>query len=78
MDDNVHMQNTVQFAHALQKAGKPFELMLYPTQRHGVSDPQQVHHMRTMMLDFVLRTLRPEGGATGGKPTASARGAAIH
>ncbi|MFN2514245.1 MAG: alpha/beta hydrolase family protein, partial [Pyrinomonadaceae bacterium] len=30
MDDNVHVQNTLQFAYELQKAGKPFQLMLYP------------------------------------------------
>ena len=29
MDDNVHMQNSVQFAYELQKAGKPFEMMVY-------------------------------------------------
>ena len=65
MDDNVHMQNTLQFAYDLQKAGKPFELMLYPKSRHGVSDPQLVKHMRERMLDFTLRTLKPEG-PTGG------------
>jgi dipeptidyl-peptidase-4 len=37
MDDNVHMQNAIQFVHALQQAGKTnFELMLYPKARHGV------------------------------------------
>jgi dipeptidyl-peptidase-4 len=59
VDDNVHMQGTLRFAHALQKAGKLFELMLYPTQRHAVSDPPLVKHIRSLMLDFVLRTLRP-------------------
>lgn len=38
MDDNVHLQNTMQFIHALQKAGKDFELMLYPRSRHGIRD----------------------------------------
>ncbi|HKP71423.1 MAG TPA: DPP IV N-terminal domain-containing protein, partial [Pyrinomonadaceae bacterium] len=33
MDDNVHVQNTIQFAYELQKAGKPFQLMLYPKSR---------------------------------------------
>ena len=65
MDDNVHAQNTLQFAYALQKAGKPFELMVYPTQRHGVADPQLSKHMRAMMFDFVLRTLRPAGTPRG-------------
>ena len=30
IDDNVHMANTVQFVYELQKAQKPFRLMLYP------------------------------------------------
>ena len=57
MDDNVHMQNTTKFAYELQKAGKQFDLMLYPTQRHGVTNPSQVNHMYTMMTDYVLCNL---------------------
>ena len=38
-DDNVHVQNALQFAYALQKAGKDFEMMLYPETRHGIRDP---------------------------------------
>src|SRR5437867_67712 len=59
IDDNVHMQNTIQFAYELQRAGKPFELMLYPKSRHGVTDPALVKHLRSTMLDFVLRYLKP-------------------
>jgi dipeptidyl-peptidase-4 len=62
-DDNVHVQNTMQFAYELQKASKPFELMVYPKSRHGIADPWLVYHMRGMMLDFTLRTLTPAGGA---------------
>lgn len=57
IDDNVHMQNTIQFAYELQKAGKPFQLMLYPKSRHGVVDPLLVKHMRAMMTDFILANL---------------------
>ena len=57
MDDNVHMQNTVQLAYELQKAGKAFELMLYPKSRHGVADPHLLKHMRAMMTDFIVRNL---------------------
>jgi dipeptidyl-peptidase-4 len=57
IDDNVHMQNTMQLAYSLQQAGKPFELMVYPTQRHGVTDPAQVKHLYITMTDFVLRNL---------------------
>ena len=57
IDDNVHMQNTMQFVYELQKAGKQFELMLYPKQRHGVTDPALLKHMRQMMTDFILKNL---------------------
>ncbi|HYX42855.1 MAG TPA: S9 family peptidase, partial [Pyrinomonadaceae bacterium] len=57
MDDNVHLQNTIQFAYELQKADKPFQLMLYPKSRHGVTDPLLVKHLRQMMTDFVLQNL---------------------
>jgi dipeptidyl-peptidase 4 len=57
MDDNVHMQNTIQFVYELQKAGKPFELMLYPKSRHGVIDPLLVKHMRELMTRFILENL---------------------
>ena len=57
MDDNVHMQNTIQFVYELQKAGKPFELMLYPKSRHGVVDPLLVKHMRELMTRFILENL---------------------
>ena len=63
MDDNVHAQNTVQLAYELQRAGKPFELMLYPKSRHGVSDPALVRHMRATMVDFIMRTLKPAGAS---------------
>jgi dipeptidyl-peptidase-4 len=57
IDDNVHMQNTIQFVYELQKAGKQFELMLYPKSRHGVTDPLLLKHMRQMMTDFILENL---------------------
>lgn len=57
IDDNVHLQNTVQFVYELQKAGKQFELMIYPKSRHGVTDPMLVKHMRTMMTEFIVANL---------------------
>jgi dipeptidyl-peptidase 4 len=57
LDDNVHLQNTLKLAYALQKAGKDFELMLYPRSRHSVSDPNQSYHMRRMMFRFIQEGL---------------------
>ena len=57
LDDNVHPQNATQFAYALQQAGKPFQMMLYPRSAHGVADPPLVIHLRRMMLDFTTQNL---------------------
>lgn len=35
MDDNVHLQNTMQLVDALTDRAVPFELMIYPGSRHG-------------------------------------------
>ena len=62
MDENVHVQNTLQFADALQEAGKPFDMMIYPRSRHRLGSPQLEQHRHALMLDFVKRHLRPDQG----------------
>ena len=57
LDENVHLSNTLQFTKALQLAGKPFRLMLYPNSRHGVVEPKLQAHLYTMMSDFFVETL---------------------
>ena len=57
IDENVHMSNTLQFVNALQEAGKQFELMVYPKNRHGIVDPEQMQHQYQMMTDFFIRNL---------------------
>ncbi|MEP6788812.1 MAG: S9 family peptidase [Acidobacteriota bacterium] len=57
IDDNVHFQNTTQLVYALQKADKQFDLMIYPTARHGVTNPLQVKHWYTMMTEYILKNL---------------------
>jgi dipeptidyl-peptidase-4 len=56
-DDNVHAQNTLQLAYELQQLGKPFEMMLYPRTKHGVTDKKTVRHMQTTVLEFIRRNL---------------------
>jgi dipeptidyl-peptidase-4 len=56
-DDNVHFQNSVQFVYELQRAGKSFELMIYPRSRHAVTDPLLNKHLRQTMFDFTMKTL---------------------
>lgn len=42
MDDNVHMQNTIWMVTTLQDLNKPFEMMIYPGERHGWGGPKRV------------------------------------
>jgi len=44
-DDNVHFQNTLQLADALQRKGLQFELMIYPDGMHGYRGAQHLHDM---------------------------------
>jgi dipeptidyl-peptidase-4 len=57
IDDNVHLANTIQFVYELQKAGKQFQLMVYPKSRHGVVDPLLVKHWRTLMTEYIVANL---------------------
>jgi dipeptidyl-peptidase-4 len=47
MDDNVHMQNTVQLIDAFMDLGKEFGFMLYPGQRHGFGMKKREHDARS-------------------------------
>ena len=60
MDDNVHLQNTIRLVYELQKAGKDFELMLYPKSRHGVGSQEQNVAMRKLIWKQIQTHL---GGA---------------
>lgn len=53
MDDNVHLQNTMQLVHALQEADRPFELMIYPRARHGIRG----NHQAGLQYEFITRTM---------------------
>jgi dipeptidyl-peptidase-4 len=57
IDDNVHMQNTIQFIYELEKAGKPYDLAVYPKSRHGVVDPALNLHLRQRMVRFIEANL---------------------
>jgi dipeptidyl-peptidase 4 len=56
-DDNVILENSTRVMDALQASSTPFELMLYPGQRHGVrGNERQLQQWRTY-LDFLDRTI---------------------
>ncbi len=51
-DDNVHPQNAWTFADALIAAGKPFDMMIYPMRKHGISDRAARLHLFQKMVEF--------------------------
>jgi dipeptidyl-peptidase-4 len=53
VDDNVHVQNSLQLIDALQRAEKDFELMVYPKSRHGIFGG----HYNRLQIDFMKRAL---------------------
>ena len=46
LDDNVHMQNTIQFIDKLEDLDKEFSMLLYPNKRHGWGGPKRTHLTR--------------------------------
>lgn len=56
-DDNVLLDNALRVMDGLQLQGKPFELMLYPGQRHGIQGNQRKLQQWRTYLDFLDRTI---------------------
>lgn len=56
-DDNVHFQNSVLLAEALQRAGKQFDFMMYPGQNHSIAARGAPLHLFTLMTDWLRENL---------------------
>ncbi len=63
MDDNVHMQNSMQLIDKLQDAGKHFEMMLYPNERHGYGGSKNRHDGQESMRFWFRNLLNKEWSA---------------
>ena len=59
-DDNVHVQNTIVMADALQAAGRQFDLMIYPGRNHGIYGGRTRLHLFTLLTNFVEENLATE------------------
>ena len=60
LDDNVHMQNTMQLVYALQMENKEFELMIYPGAYHGYGGAQWVHSRKSDLIFWYKHLLNRE------------------
>ena len=56
MDDNVHLQHTLQLLNGLLDLGKTAELMVYPGERHGIRGVKTEAYFRSI-VDFWKRKL---------------------
>lgn len=56
-DDNVHFQNSMEFAEALIQNKKQFEFMAYPDKNHGIFGGQTRPQLYQKMTDFLLENL---------------------
>jgi len=56
-DDNVRIQNTWAFVDELLKAGKNFDMMIYPMRKHAISDPPARANLYYKMIEFWTRNL---------------------
>ncbi|XP_068217006.1 LOW QUALITY PROTEIN: dipeptidyl peptidase 8-like [Palaemon carinicauda] len=57
IDENVHFLHTNQLIQALIKAGKPYQLQIYPHERHCLRQMDSNEHYETKLLSFLLNYL---------------------
>ena len=70
MDDNVSLRNTLHFVQALQAANEDFELMIYPSSRHGIMSG----HYSRLQIEFIRRLLnKPKDDAKTPASSSAAR-----
>lgn len=67
-DDNVLFENALEIVSELQRSGRPFEMMLYPGERHGFSTPNLRKQQFLAIKAFFDRTLKGAPAATAAKP----------
>lgn len=59
-DDNVHYQNAEVLINELVKAGKLFNLMIYPNRTHSISEGQGTfNHLSKTYTDYLLKNCAP-------------------
>lgn len=57
-DDNVHVQNSMEFTEAMVQAGIPFDMAIYTNRDHGIYGGNTRMHLYKKMTDFLKSTLK--------------------
>lgn len=58
MDDNVHIQNSYEYADKLIQAGKQFDMFIYPNRDHSIRGGNARMHLYQMKFDFLEKNLK--------------------
>jgi dipeptidyl-peptidase 4 len=58
-DDNVHLENSVQFAQKLIDANIPYDLQIYPRKLHSIAGPAARTHLYSRILAHFEQVLKP-------------------
>jgi dipeptidyl-peptidase-4 len=65
-DDNVHIENTVQFVQKLIDAGIPYDLEIFPRKTHSLAGPEAQTHLFSRILAQFDTYLKPTAPAASG------------
>ncbi len=62
IDENVHFRHTARLINALIAARKPYDLLLFPDERHMPRKPDDQVYMESLIVDFFNKNLAARGG----------------
>jgi dipeptidyl-peptidase-4 len=57
-DDNVHLENSIQFIQKLIEAGLPYDLQLYPRKTHSIAGADVRTHLYNRILSHFEQYLK--------------------
>lgn len=57
IDENVHFYHTSQLVNHLVKHNKPYQLQVYPSERHSLRNMEASKHYETKLLSFLQNNL---------------------
>ena len=66
-DDNVHMENMVQYVQKLIEAGIPYDLQIYPRKTHSITGPDVRTHLYNRILAHFEEYLKPAVSSVAGQ-----------
>ena len=61
IDENVHFRHTARLINALIAARKPYDLLIFPDERHMPRKPEDQVYMESLIVDYFVRHLASQG-----------------